>query len=185
MKETDELIYSRFLADHNEDDLKVLLERHKESLILFINGIVHDLDDAEELMLDAFAQAATGRSVFSGKSSFKTWLFSIGKKLALMHLRKKSLPLAERDENSWAREDLVEFHILREERNMQLYTALEQLPGDYRQILMLLYFEQMSMEEAAKVMGKTRKQVYHLADRGRKALKEKLERMGFSAEQYL
>ena len=50
MNETDETIYSRFLAERNEDDFRILLERHKESLMLFLNGYVHNLDDAEELI---------------------------------------------------------------------------------------------------------------------------------------
>ena len=36
MIESDELIYSRFLAEGNEEDFRVLLERHKESLMLFL-----------------------------------------------------------------------------------------------------------------------------------------------------
>ena len=58
------------------------------------------------------------------------------------------------------------------------------LREDYRQILILLYFEDMSHEEAGRVMGKTKRQTYHLAERGRAALKEQLERMGFENAQY-
>ena len=47
------------------------------------------------------------------------------------------------------------------------------------QILTLIYFEGMSHEEAARVMGKTKRQTYHLAERGRAALRERLERMGW------
>ena len=79
MHETDELIYSRYLAEHSDDDFRILLERHRESLMLFLMSFVHNMEDAEELMLDAYAEVAAGTS-FSGKSSFKTWLFSIGKK---------------------------------------------------------------------------------------------------------
>ena len=89
MIETDEVLYSRFLAERSEDDFRILLERHKESMILFLNGYVHNMEDAEELMLDAYAQVAAGTKAFLGRSSFKTWLFSIGKKMALMHLRKE------------------------------------------------------------------------------------------------
>ena len=91
MQEKDETIYCRFLERRSEDDLRLLLERHRESLTLFINGIVHDLDDAEELMLDAFAVAASGTSRFSGKSSFRTWLFAIARKLALSRIRRRRL----------------------------------------------------------------------------------------------
>ena len=180
MYETDEQIYSRFLAEHNENDLRILLERHKESLILFLYGIVHNMEDAEELMLDAFAEAAAGNA-FAGKSTFRTWLFSIGKKMALMHLRKQRRALGF-DDTEIRSEDTPELKILQEDRSRQLYQALGKLNDEYRQMLILLYFEEMSYEEAGRVMGKNRKQAYNLAERGKKALKAELERVGFDYE---
>ena len=183
MIETDEMLYSRFLADHHEADFRVLLERHRESLTLFLYGYVHNLEDAEELMLDTYAEAAAG-AVFYEKSSFKTWLFPIGKKKSLVHLRKRHLFIVELKEAEELSSDTPELEILRDKRNRQLYQALRELKQEYRQILILLYFEEMSHEEAAKVMKKTKKQIYHLAERGRKALRENLERMGFEYAQY-
>ena len=183
MHETDELIYSRYLAEHNEDDFRILLERHKESLTLFLMSFVHNMEDAEELMLDVYAEAAAGIS-FYGKSTFKTWLFSIGKKMALMQLRKKRFQLIPVDEQDNTTAAPPEMDILRDECNRQLYQAMECLKAEYRQILILLYFEDMSHEDAALVMGKSRKQIYNLAQRGRKALKEELERMGFDYAEY-
>ncbi|MBO5496448.1 MAG: RNA polymerase sigma factor [Oscillospiraceae bacterium] len=182
MRKTDEVIYRRFLADHHEDDLRILLERHREGLVLFLYGYVHSMEDAEDLMLDAFAEAAAGAR-FSGKSTFKTWLFAIGKKLALRHLRRRRLASGYQtlpDETVQP----PELDILKEERSRQLFLALSRLREEYRQILLLLYFEEMSHEEAALVMGKTRKQLYNLAERGRKALKDQLERMGFDHAEY-
>ena len=69
MIETDEILYSRFLAERSEDAFRILLERHRESLMLFLLSYVHNMEDAEELMLDAYAEAAAGAG-FSGKSSF-------------------------------------------------------------------------------------------------------------------
>ena len=185
MIESDEALYSRFLEERNEDDLCVLLERHKESLILFLNGYVHNIENAEELMLDAYARAAAGRKIFSGKSSFKTWLFAIGKKLALAHLRKQRRQPSASELRFFVDETVMpEFNILREERRDQLYLALEKLNDDYRQVLILLYFEDMSREELSAVLGKSRKQIYNLAERGKKALREELERMGFDNAQY-
>lgn len=182
MRESDEVLYSRFLADGNREDLRVLLERHKESLILFLNGYVRNMEDAEELMLDAYALAAAGTAVFSGKSSFKTWLFSIGKRMALTRL-KKARRLSTVDGAIDAVAPPPDLQILEDERNRQLYLALSRLKDEYRQVLTLLYFEEMSREEIGAVLGKTRKQVYNLADRGRKALREELERMGFDGAQ--
>lgn len=187
MAESDEVIYKRFVTGHNEDDFRILLERHRESLTLFIMGYVNNIDDAEELMLDAFAEVAAARG-FLGKSSFKTWLFSIGKNLALMRIRKKRIIFSTLDEsiaeNVISETDTPDLEILKEERNRQLFRALEQINSDYRQILILLYFEEMSVEEAGRVMGKSRKNIYNLAERGRHALKVELERMGFDNAKY-
>ena len=183
MIESDELIYRRYLAEHNDDDFRVLVERHKESLMLFLYNFVHNMEDAEELMLDAYAEAAAGAN-YSGKSTFRTWLFSIGKNMALMRLRKQRLTA----EVPFEQTDVIaappELNILHEERNRELYEALGHLREEYRQILILLYFEDMSHEEVERIMGKNRKQVYNLAERGRAALREQLERMGFDDAQY-
>lgn len=180
------MIYRRFLAERNEDDLRILLDRHKESLILFLSSYVHNLEDAEELMIDAFAEAAAGKAVFYGRSTFKTWLFSIGKKKAITQLRKaKRLPDAREllaDSDGFV--PPPELRILQAERNKQLYTALSRLNSDYRQVLALLYFEEMSNEEMGRVLGKSKKQIYNLVERARKALKEELERMGFEYAQF-
>ena len=188
MHETDEQLYSRFLAKRDEDAFRILLERHRESLMIFLMSFVHNMEDAEELMLDAYAEAAAG-AYFSGKSTFKTWLFSIGRNLAFMRLRKQRRSPGEGTEQVGISADGIadppDLEILKEEQKRQLYQALGQLKEEDRQILILLYFEEMSHEEAGKVMGKSRRQTYHLAERGRRALREKLERMGFDYAQYV
>ncbi len=188
MNETDEKLYLRFLEKGDSDDLRVLLERYNESLTLFLYGFVHDMEDAEDLMMDAFAVAASGTSKFRGNSSFKTWLFAIGRNLAMKHLRKhriRAIDLNDRIafENADLRQD-PDLNILKKERNAVLYRALQQLNPDYRQALYLTYFEDMDHEEAARVMGKNKKQFYNLVTRGRASLKSILERMGEEYEKY-
>ena len=145
-------------------------------------------------MMDAFAVAASGTSSFSGRSSFKTWLFGIARNQAKMFLRKKKgffFSLDEVDEDRFLEAVTVgtdpvvpELDILRQEQNKELYRALDMLPSGYRQVLYLIYFEDMDADEAALVMGKSRKQVYNLTQRGRKALKDILERKGFDYAKY-
>lgn len=83
MYEADEAIYRRFLKRHNEDDLRLLFDRHRESLILFLMGYVRQEEDAEDLMMETFAVAASGTARFSGRSSFKTWLFAIARYMGM------------------------------------------------------------------------------------------------------
>ena len=186
MAESDEMVYSRFLREHREEDLRILLERYRESLTLFLCSYVHSMEDAEELMLDAFAEAVAATHAFSGKSSFKTWLFAIGRNLARRRMRKRRFffePLSENDVYTDPA-DSPEISLLKEERNAQLYRALEGLHEDYRQALFLVYFEEMDHEEAAAVMSRSAKQMYNLISRGRQALKNRLKEMGFEYEKY-
>ena len=175
---SDEDVYKRFLEQHNNDDFRILLERHREGLLLFLVSFVHSIDDAEELMLDTFAEVASAKT-FAGRSSFKTWLYSIGKHQALMMLRKnrKTIALNEELEEKQAK-TTPELEILNKERKQQLYFALKHLNDEYQQVLTLLYFEDMSLEEIETIMNKSRKQIYNLTERGKKALKAELERMG-------
>ena len=184
--ESDETVYSRFLTEHNEWDLRILLERHAEGLTLFLYGHVRSMEDAEELMMDAFAVAASGTARFSGRSSFKTWLFSIGRRKALMHLRKNRgyAELPAEDERLKATEGIPEFDILHKEQNRELYQAMQKMNPQYRTVLMLLYFEGMNYEEAGRVMKKSRKQMYHLTERAKERLREILEESGFEYTQY-
>ena len=177
--ETDEKLYERYLAKRDEEAFRVLFLRHKEPLILFLIGFVHSPEDAEELMIDAFAETAAGRTLFSGRSSFKTWLYSIGKKKAISFIR-RARPAAGEDELPGESRYTPEMEILKDERKELLYRALDTLHPEYRQVLTLLYFEEMSVEDAARVMGKSKKQVYHLTERGKSALREELERRGYA-----
>ena len=182
--ESDEELYSRYLSSRDEEALRTLLERHGERLTLFLYGYVHNMEDAEDLMLDAFARAAARESWSIRGSSFKTWLFAIGRKLALMHLRKQKTAEVSLSENHADSKNPPDLDLLRNERDLQLYQAVKQLKPEYAQALTLIYFENMTHEEAARVMRKTRKQIYHLVSRGRERLKEILKGMGIEDAQY-
>ena len=174
MNEKDEIIYSRFLKTRSEKDITILLERHRDALTLFLYGYVHNMEDAEELMIDSFAEVAAGRTVYAGRSSFKTWLFAVARNLAKMHLRKhriEMVPMDEMPEIADAGGDGPEMELLKDESNRELYAAMEKLAPQYRQVLHLIYFEEMNYDEAARVLGKTRRQAYKLAERAKIRLK--------------
>ena len=57
------------------------------------------------------------------------------------------------------------------------------LPKDYKTVLYLIYFEDMSYNEIEKIMKKNNKQIKNLAYRARLSLKEILRREGFNYEE--
>ena len=182
--ESDEIVYSRFLKDRDSEALRTLLERHREGLTLFIYGYVRNMEDAEDIMLNAFAVAAAEESGFSGKSTFKTWLFGIGRNLARKHLRKQKLQFWVSDTLEETSSEKAEDELIKGESRRELYNAMNKLPDDYKNALYLVYFEDMSHEEVAEVMHKTKKQIYNLVFRGKQTLKGLLEEAGIENAEY-
>ena len=183
---TDEILYSRFLKEHDEGLLRELLERHGRSLTLFLNGMVQSMEDAEELMIDSFAVIASETVSYTPRRDcrFKTWLFAIAQNKARMLHRKRRLVFTELDEEICSETSLPEPELFEKEERRQLYEALEEINPDYRQVLFLTYFEDMKPEEIARVLKKSSKQVYNLTARGKEALKKALERNGFNYAKY-
>ena len=179
LPESDEALYEQFRRTGDRDAFGALFDRYAERLTLFICSIVRQKEDAGELTLDTFAVVAAQKSVYRGESGFGTWLFAIAKNQAYQALRKRwPLSFALHDDIP-SGGDPPETALLQDERNRQLYRALEQLKPEYRQTLYLMYFENMSVEEIQKITGKSARQIYKLVRRGRASLREKLKGMGF------
>ena len=163
--------YRRFL-DGDDTGIVELVEDYKDGLILYLNGYVRNLSVAEELTEDTFFRLMTRKPRFSGKSSFKVFLYAIGRNVAVDYIRRNSKLLSWGEaENFLPDEQDLERSYIKEERKIQLHRAMLQLPTDYADVLHLVYFAQMSYDEAAKVMKKSRKQVDNLLYRGKKELR--------------
>ena len=81
--------YRRFL-DGDDSGFVEIIRDYKDGLIFYLNGFVCDLHIAEELAEDTFVKIVTRRPRFSSKSSFKTWLYAIGRNVAIDYLKKRS-----------------------------------------------------------------------------------------------
>lgn len=183
---TGEQLYQRFIAG-DEEALEDLVGLYRGGLTLFINGFVRDIDTAEELMIDVFAELIAGGSKFAGRSSLKTYLFGIGRNLALQHFRKNrkyrlsfSVAPEMSDKDGDDREISPETVYLKEEEARNIYDNMMTLKEEYAQALYLIYFEDMSYAEAGKVLKKRENQIAGLAHRAKAALKIKLEKEGIT-----
>lgn len=190
MPETDGQLYIKYVKDNDKEAFRYIYEKYRDSLILFLNGIVGNIDDAEELMMDTFAilSSKTVRYKEKEEAGFKTWLYAIAKNRAKMFLRKHKTMFSLPEEDEMNSVELPEQNsdtspeesLIKEERNQELYTALESLDSDTRQVLYLMYFEDLKPPEISRIMKKNIKQIYNLTARGKTALKSTLERMGYS-----
>lgn len=162
----------------NKEKIEELIRLYRESLIYFLYGYVKNYDLAEDLAEDVFVEIIVHPERFKRQSSEKTYLFTIGRNKAVDYIRKNSritsFENAESIDIETSNESSVnpEFEILRDERKRKLGEALGKIKDEYRQAIHLIYMEEMSYQEAALVMNKSKKQVENLVFRGKAALRE-------------
>lgn len=178
-----EISYRKYL-NGDDNGLVEIIRDYKDGLILYLNGITGNISLAEEIMEETFFKIAVKKPVFRGKSSFKTWLYSIGKNSAIDAMRKNSRisSFSVDDYTNIADEKNIELEYLKEERKIMLHKALNNLNPDYRQILYLTYFEDFTIDEAAVIMKKSKKQINNLLYRAKQSLRNELEKGGFVYE---
>lgn len=171
--------YRRFL-DGDEKGLEEIVAMYGNNLIYFINGYVKDITLAEDLMEDTLMELIIHKYSFRGESSFKTYLFKIGRNKALNFMKRNKIyvPIDYETEDLERLEDII----IKDEKSKKIKNALSLLKKDYATVIHLIYFEGMSYEEIAKIMRKTNKQIKNLAYRARLSLKEVLEKEGFTYE---
>ncbi|MBQ2756078.1 MAG: RNA polymerase sigma factor [Oscillospiraceae bacterium] len=178
--------YRRFRDNGDENGLAEIIRLYRDGLIFYLNSIVGNIHLAEELAEDTFVLLGTKKPKNKGGASFKTWLYTIGRNLAINHLRKhskmKKISVDELAELMDDESDLEKLY-LRDERSITVHRALGTLKAEYRQVLWLVYFEGLSHKETSAVMKRSVHNIDTLVYRARKALKTQLERSGFFYEE--
>ena len=177
--------YRRFL-DGDDKGIVEIVENYKDGLILYLNGYVNNVFIAEELTEDTFFRLIIKKPRYSGKSTFKSWLYAIGRNVAIDFIRHNSKQLntpIEDMENYLSEEQSLERSYIKEERKIAIHKALSKLSVDYRTVLWLVFFEGLSNKEAAIVLRKNERQVRNLLYRAKRSLKSRLEEEGFAYEE--
>ncbi len=172
--------YRRFL-DGDESAFDDIMKELFHNLVFFIDRYVHDVHTAEDIAIDAFSELIVHKHRYNFKVTLKTYLFTIGRSRALDYIKhKKVIDLVELSEAQDLPNDekSLEESVLADERERVINAALSKLPEDMRIVIHLIYFENMTYDEAAKVMKKSRKQVDNLLYRSKKELRNILGEEG-------
>jgi RNA polymerase sigma-70 factor (ECF subfamily) len=155
---------------------RVLVERHQSRAIALARRLLRDPAEAEEVAQDAFLKAWVALPAFRGESRFGTWLHRIVYRRALDRI--DSLQARRRAETaapSWPEEraapgggagvsaERVRRHI-------------DELPAAQRAAITLFYFEDRSVQEAAKVLGMQENTLKTHLHRARAALRTAMAR---------
>lgn len=175
--------YRRFL-DGDASGFDELVEMYREPLIYFINGFLHNLAESEDVAEDSFMELIIHPKRYSFRSSFKTYLFTVARNKAVDRVRKEmKLSTAPIEELEKADTVDLEKHIADEEVRELVHRAMEKINPEYAAVLRLTYFEDMTPGEAAKVLGKSKRQISNLTYRAKISLRCAMEEEGYSYEE--
>jgi len=148
---------------------------HAESWGWALSCCARDRDLAEDVIQTAYLRIVSGRARFSGRSSFKTWVFGVIRMIARSERRRAWLwssrhrrsdaALGVPDSASRADADVEDA-----ERAERLTRALTRLSDRQREVLQLAFYHDLTIEDAAHVMRVSVGSARTHYDRGKKAL---------------
>ncbi|MDE6776894.1 MAG: RNA polymerase sigma factor [Oscillospiraceae bacterium] len=176
--------YVRFLKGE-QSELRVIIQLYWDSMLLFTNGYIHNLSDAEDIAQEAFIKLSIKRPKLVHENQLKAYLFKICRNMAINYLKKQKRHIGMSQELTENIEDElqeVESRMELKDSKRQLHHAMQKLKTEYREILYLRYFEQLTMQECAKIMKCSEKQATAISYQARQQLRKILEKEGFSIE---
>ncbi|RFU65577.1 RNA polymerase sigma factor SigX [Peribacillus glennii] len=159
-----------------------IYEKYHHHLYQFLFYLVKNRETAEDLVQEVYIRVLKSYHRFEGKSSEKTWLFSIARNVAIDHFRKqKSWKQRLVESFDWDRQNVRDTCPLPEEVALQnenirlVYNALDHCTVDQRSVTILRYIQSLSIAETAKVLGWTESKVKTTQHRALKLIKKVME----------
>ena len=160
-------------------ELKAELETlHSASFGWALNCCRRDRAEAEEVLQTVYLKILEGKACFRGEASLKTWLFAVIRKTAIGEHRKSILRKLRWSDSSEAATTLVSpleqpgVAFEKSETQALFQSAMKSLPRRQREALHLVFYQDLSLSEAAEVMGISIGSARQHYDRGKKRLRE-------------
>lgn len=181
MAEYGECSYRRFLRG-DKAALEELVKVFSDSLVRYAYSLVKDPVIAEEVMEDCFAALFMKAPKLQSDEHLKRYLYRIAHNKSMDYLRRRRTHVSlDEVENVIGCADPQQ-DLARKERDSTLYLCMQQLPRQYREVLVLTYFDGFDTEDICRILKLRTKQVYNLSARAKVALRELLEKEGISHE---
>lgn len=177
---TDEEIVAR-VTDGETRLFEELVRRHQDAVYGAALRFLRSSSDAHDVAQEAFLRAYRGLGRFKGESKVSTWLYRITYNLCVDRQRSRArqrgrpASLDEAGETADARVD-VERDVLADEERALVRRAVDDLEERYRTPVLLHYYQKLSYEEIASVLGVPVKTVETRLYRARKLIRRRLER---------
>ena len=175
------------LAAGHDAALNDLMERHATPLFRFLCRMLNNEDDANDMAQETFVRVFQARASFDPNKKFSTWLFTIAANLARNQIRWRTRhPNVSLDAKTNPGDQPLastlatagptpKEHALTTERAAAIHAAVNNLPEDMREAIVLCEWEERSMAEAATILETTPKAIESRLYRARQILRERLK----------
>lgn len=184
---------ARGLRRRDPDTLDHLIEIYQHRLLRYLVYLTGNREFAEDLFQETWMRVLERGNQYNGKSRFDTWLFAIARHLVIDASRKKSCLSLEALTNPPEESNAVpmEFasseptpfeNTFRREESLRVDSALAHLDAVQREVVMLRFQEEMSLDEIAEVTGAPLSTVKSRLYRGLETLRPRLMQDPGSAE---
>ena len=176
---SDDQLYKEYLAGNQSAGDELML-RYGDALTAYLDALLHNVQDAEDLMLDCFTIILVDKPKISD-GHFRAYLFKVARnranRLWKIRFRRQDFSL---DETLPAQGGAPEDFVWENERSVILRRCLNRIAPQYREALWLVYATELSYTQAAKVLGCTVKRIDNLLMNAKKQLRLELEREGIA-----
>jgi RNA polymerase sigma-70 factor, ECF subfamily len=180
---SDEELVAAVLAGDRER-FGELIERYQGRLVNYLLRLLRSADDAHDLAQEVFVKLYQVLDRFDPQYKFSTWLFRVAQNAAIDQIRRRRLRLVslqqedpEGESREWevAGDEKGPYRDLRNrERGEAIQEAIDGLPWEYRELIVLRHMGDLPYEEIARMKGMPLGTVKNKLFRGRQMLKEKL-----------
>jgi RNA polymerase sigma-70 factor, ECF subfamily len=180
----EELVRSVLAGDR--DRFGELVTRYQGRLVNYLYRLVRNLDEAHDLAQEVFVRVYQALDRFDPQYRFSTWLFRVAQNAAIDLIRKRRfrlVPLTRPDEDGEGTYDLeleaddpgALAELESEERGQKIRRAIDGLPWEYRELILLRHYGELAYDEIAQAKGMPLGTVKNKLFRARQMLKAALE----------
>ncbi len=136
-------------------DIETLMRQYGNDVLRTAFMYVKDSHLAEDIFQDVFIKVNKNLSTFQGNSSIKTWIIRITINTCKDYLKsawnQKVVPMTEYEENTiHTDEDYTA--VEQQDQNQMIRETVLKLPDKYKDIILCVYFQDMTINEAANIL---------------------------------
>jgi RNA polymerase sigma-70 factor (ECF subfamily) len=154
----------------DREAIRYLYVRYSHNIYGYVRSIVHDDHEAEDITQHVFAKLMTVLVKYDERGvPFFAWLLRLAHNAAIDHLRSRRATPAEEVFGADTRDDGATV-----DRSHCLHEALQALPEEQRNVVVLRHVVGLTPGEIASAMGRTESSIHGLHHRGRRALQAEL-----------